>query len=360
MKYAVCIPTYNRSELLQVAVGSIINDPSNPGFPIFVSSDSESGYRTKEIENLKKICNNRSKIYYIDIERSESYKRQLEKLSGLSREIIDIAMNGGSAGANRNRLLLLACTYGVDGVIFSDDDMKVEPGFIGYHNMALGNTVSQFISKLKNYKEITKLDQNLNDKDLEKNIIVFASGWGFCWMSQQEENKIYSRKSEYLFETTEIDAANLSLTNSVYSIIPFPTLHTDEDYMLGAHAKMISEFLNGIVLRGYYTTSIAMDQEATEKYFEKKVLDTDFVDWGHLIYISKDVAKNLPISLGESFGREFIKTIGRKIQDFVQSNRKQGGNLHRTGILYQNWPDLTDAAKRIDPIILEEFLLSNA
>jgi len=360
MNKVICIPTCNRPDLLEITIGSIQKDPTNPGLPILVSSDSSPEYRTKEVECLKALCNRRpSKIYYIDTERSEPYKRQLEKLSGLSREVIDMAMNGGSAGANRNRLLLLTCTYGADGIIFSDDDMKVEEGFIEYHNMALGNTVSQFLSKLKNYKKIqTSLNEELNQTGLDKIIEVFSAGWGFYWQFPKGKRKKYSRKSEYLFESTESDAANLSLTSLVYSTIPFPTLHIDEDYVLGYHAKIMLESINGIILKGSYSISINRRPESTETYFEEEILETDFIDQGDLINISEDVAKNLPTSLGKNFGRELIKTIGKRIQNFVQSSELQERNLYRTGILYQNWTELTDAAKKIDPSILEEFLVT--
>jgi glycosyltransferase involved in cell wall biosynthesis len=357
MKYAVYIPTYNRPELLQITIGSIINDPSNPGFPIFVSSDSDSSYRTKEIKNLKKICNNRSNIYYIDIERSELYKRQLEKLSGLSRETIDIAMNGGSAGANRNRLLLLACTYGTDGIIFSDDDMEVDEDFIEHHTMALGKTISEFSSKLKQEKGIeVKLNPKLNSADLDRIIGAFSAGWErYFYKTNIDSYKKHFRDDEYLSESIELDAANLSLMSSVYNTIPFPILHICEDYVFGEHAKKVLESVNGITLKGSYSISVERSSESTDLQRET---ETDFYDRGPLINISRGVARKLSISLGEKFGREFIKTIGKKIQGFVQFKEKQGSNLHRTGILYQNWSELTDAAKKIDNSILEEFLVT--
>lgn len=336
MENVVCIPTYNRPELLPITVESILKDPTNLGLPIFVSSDSDPKYKTEELERLKTLCNRGpSKIYYVDTKRSDPYKTELQEKSGVSKEVINIAMNGGSAGANRNRLLLLACTYGADGVIFSDDDMEVEEDFIEHHIMALGKTISEFSSKLKKEKGIeVKLSSKLNSADLDRIIGAFSAGWERCFYKTNIDSyKKYFRDDEYLTESIEMDAANLSLMNSVYSTIPFPILHINEDYILGRHAKIILESMNGIALKGSYSISVEGSSESVEI---QRDIETDFYDRGPLINISRDVAKNLPTSLGESFGKEFIKTIGRKIQDFVQSNKKQGSNLHRTGILYQN------------------------
>jgi len=374
MKYAVCIPTYNRSELLQVVVGSIINDPSNPGFPIFVSSDSGSGYRNKEIENLKKICNNCSKIYYTDTERSEPYKRQLEKLSGLSRKVIDIAMNGGSAGANRNRLLLLACTLGADAVIFSDDDMEAEDGFIEYHNMAMGGTISQFLSKLKQKGIKIEPNEKLTLTDLEKNIEVFSAGWRFY---HQKRNRFY-KEYEFLDKGFMLDAGNLSMTSLVYSLIPFPLISSEEDYVLGYYAQKMLEPLSGVVIRGRYAISDHGKIISTD-------LITDLVGCHELLDICAKITKKL-VPSEKDFGKKMMSLIGKEVQNFTQSSELEEtlsnmissksemffknknpkdvttrwkDNLYRTGVLYQNWSELTDAAKRIDPIILEEFLLSN-
>jgi len=371
MKYAVCIPTYNRPELLGIAVESLQKDTTNLGFPIFVSSDSSPEYRTKEVENLKALCNRGpSKIYYTDTERSEAYKRELQKSSGLSREVIDIAMNGGSAGANRNRLLLLACTYGADGVIFSDDDMEVENDFIEYHIMALGNTVSQFLSKLGKKAIKVELSSKLNSADLDRIIEVFSAGWeDCCYKKNIYLYKKLFRKSEYLFESIESDAANLSLTNSVYSTIPFPLHCFCEDYDFGYHAKILLKSVDGIILKGRYPISIHKNAVSRETD------STDFLN-RYLINISEDVVKNLSVSNEKDFGCVMIKTIGKKIQNFVQSSELQKDrimdsakkllqsselqkkNIYRIGILYQNWTELTDATKKIDPSILEELLVT--
>lgn len=356
MKNVVCIPTYNRPELLPITVESILKDPTNPGLPIFVSSDSDPRYKTEEVERLKTLCNRvPSKIYYVDTERSEPYKTELQEKSGVSKEVINIAMNGGSAGANRNRLLLLACTYGADGVIFSDDDMEVDEDFIEHHTMALGKTISEFSSKLKKKGIEVKLGSKLNSADLDRIIGAFSAGWERCFYKTNIDSyKEYMRDDEHLFESIELDAANISLTDLVYSTIPFPIIHICEDYVFGRHAKKMLESVNGITLKGLYSISVEVSSESVEI---QRDTETDFYDRGPLINISRDVAKNLSTSLGKDFGREFIKTIGRKIQDFVQSPELHE-NLYRTGILYQKWPDLTDAAKQIDPSILEEFLVT--
>jgi len=376
MKCVISIPTYNRLEFLQIAVTSILNDPTNPGLPIFVSSDSDPRYKTKEIETLKTLCDQRSsKIYYIDKERSEPYKRQLEKKSSLSREVIDIAMNGGSAGASRNRLLLLACTYGAEGVIFSDDDMEVDEGFIDHHTLALGNTISKFVSRLKNKKIPTKLSRGLNQAGLKKRIEIFSAGWRFYW---QKEN-IYLKKSEFLYESYELGGGNLSMTNLVYSTIPFSTNIICEDYVLGQHAKIMLEPLNGIVIKGGYSISNHGESDHTD--IERGETEAENFSRGDLINITRNVAKNLPAPLRDSYGREMIKRIGIEVQNFIQSSKFQEELLevervysdrpnpkkitdrfkeilYENGILYQNWPDLTDAAKQIDPSILEEFLVT--
>ncbi len=358
MEKVVCIPTYNRPELLPITVESLQKDPTNPGLPIFVASDSGPEYKTKEVERLKTLCNRGpSKIYYVDTERLEPYKTQLQKSSGLSREVIDIAMNGGSAGANRNRLLLLACTYGAGGVIFSDDDMEVENDFIEHHTMALGNTVSEFSSKLKKEKRIeVESKTGLSLTDLDRIIGAFSAGWERClYKTEIDLYEEHFRSSEYLFESIELDAANLSVMSSVYTTIPFPLIHICENYVFGRHAKEMLKFVNGIALKGSYSISVEGSSESTDLQRET---ETDFYDRGPLINIFKDVAKNLSASFGENFGREMIETIGKRVQDFVQSKKKEGSNLHKTGILYQNWHNLTDAAKQIDPGILEELLVT--
>ena len=381
MKLTVCIPTYNRPELLPIAVESILKDPTNPGLPIFVSSDSDPKYRTKELKRLKTLCNRGpSKIYYVDTERSEAYKTELQEKSGVSKEVVNIAINGGSAGANRNRLLLLACTYCADGVIFSDDDMKVEDDFIEYHDMALGNTVSQFVSKLKNFKRIpTSLSEELKQTGLEKTIEVFAAGWVFYDHVDDISYDVYFRKSENLFESIELNTANLSLTNLVYSTIPFPINIEMEDYIFGKHVKKMLESMNGIVLKGSRSTSIHGDSTHTSS--EKKFKEIRYLKRRGLSIVSTDVMENLPTSHGKNFGKKMVKIIGQKIQNYGRSSEFQEellegkriyrdrfnpkdivdelkGILHKNGILYQNWSDLTDAAKKIDSSVLEEFLVT--
>jgi len=401
MKYAICIPTYKRPELLPITVESILKDPTNPSLPIFVSSDSSPEYRTKEIEHLKTLCNQGpSKIYYIDTERSEPYKRQLQKLSGLNGEVIDIAMNGGSAGANRNRLLLLACTYGADGVIFLDDDMKVEEGFIEYHNIALGNTVSQFLSKMKNYKG-TKgkkfVINGLKRGSLEKNIEVFGSNWDLEDQREHDYPLPYDDFIE-LGETATLDAGNLSLTNLVYNTIPFPTHSQDEDWNFGLCAIRMLEVLDGIIIMSTHPTSYQKELGPNPSERQKRLfkLESDIrskcgdISYSKLHYIWWNVKKILPTSLGKNYGREMMKRMGEEVQNFVKSSEleemlpklekelesrikeynfedsfnakditeKLRKDLWGTGILYQNWTNLTDAAKKIDSSILDEFLIT--
>ena len=401
MKYAVCIPTYNRPELVPKAVESVLKDPTNPGFPIFVSSDSDPKYKAKEIERLKEIrSNNRSKIYYVDTERSEPYKRQLEKLSGLSREVIDISMNGGSAGANRNRLILLSSTYGVDGTIFIDDDMKVEPGFTAYHLMALGNTVSQFILNSKQFegtKNKAICTQSLKEYDFEKKIQVFAPHW--LWEDKRQRKlPMVCDDLHDLGESVQLDGGNLSLTSLVYNEIPFSTTSSEEDWILGLFAKKMLDYLGGIILMTNHPTTYQREPEPnSEREKTLKNLEYDTGDvygdlvFGELFSIYAHIRDNLSIPVGKNYAREIVKRFGKEVESFTQSRRlrellqnsekeleniikeydfedtfdaksmaeKMRKDLYGTGILYQNWSELTDSAKRVDPIILEEFLLSN-
>jgi len=400
MKYAICIPTYNRPELLPITVESILKDPTNPSLPIFVSSDSSPEYRTKEIEHLKTLCNQgHSKIYYVDTERSEPYKRQLQKLSGLSREVIDIAMNGGSAGANRNRLLLLVCTYGVDGVIFSDDDMKVEPGFTEYHFMALGNTVSQFIynsKQLEGMKNKEICTNRLKKDDLRKKIQVFAPHW--LWEDRRQRKiPIVCDELNELGESVQIDGGNLSLTSLVYSEIPFSNTNSEEDWMLGLFAKKMLDHLYGIILMSDHPTTYQREPEPSSER-EKKLkkleyeMENQYGDtvFGELFSIYAYIRDNPSIFVGENYAREIVKRFGKEVENLTQSQRfrellqnsekelegiiKEYGfedtfsaksmvekirkDLYGTAILCQNWSELTDTAKKIDHSILDEFLVT--
>jgi glycosyltransferase involved in cell wall biosynthesis len=401
MKYAVCIPTYNRPELIPKAVESVLKDPTNPGFPVFVSSDSDSSYRTKEIENLKKICNNHSKIYYTDTERSESYKRQLEKLSGLSREVIDIAMNGGSAGANRNRLILLSSTCGADGIIFIDDDMRVEPGFTEYHLMALGKTVSQFILNSKQFegtKNKAICYHDLKEYDLRKKIQVFAPHW--LWEDvRQRKWKMVCDGLHDLGESVQLDGGNLSLTSLVYNEIPFSTTNSEEDWVLGLFAKKMLDHLGGIVLMTNHPTVYQKEPEPNSER-EKKLKEFEYetrnqygdLVFGELFSIYAHIRDDSSIPVGENYAREIVKRFGKEVESFTQSQKlrellqnsekeletvikeygfedtfdaksiieKMRKDLYGTAILYQNWSELADTAKRIDPSTLEELLINGS
>jgi len=402
MKYTVCIPTFNRPDYVHAAVKSLIKDPTNPGFPIFVSSDSNQMYRVREIERLKTLCdNNRSKIYYINTGIIEACKTQLEKMSGFNREVIDIAMNGGSAGANRNRLILLSCVYGADGIIFIDDDMKVEPGFTEYHLMALGNTVSQFIYNSKQFegtKNKTICTNRLKKDDLRKEIQVFAPHW--LWEDlRQREIPIVCDEMHDLGESVQLDGGNLSLTSLVYNEIPFPTTNSEEDWMLGLFAKKMLDHLNGIILMTNHPTTYQREPETSSER-EKRLKELEYktgnhygdIIFGELFSIYADIRDNLSISVEENYAREIVKRFGKEVENFTQSQRlrellqnsekelesiikeygfedtldvksmteKMRKDLYGTAILYQNWSELTDAAKRIDPAILEELLVANA